>query len=147
MPFSCFRMRTFLKGSITINKRNSKIASKLKKKMLYVKVLHLPFLWRINIPSCLAQHTCILGMCVYVSVLKNSRTLKRKPRCFFSHVRHAVLDCEAEREVAFICFTILYFLVLWVCFVCFFFLAVHYCLMSVGVPLWYKASKETTVQW
>lgn len=45
-------------------------------------------------PSCLAQHTCILCVCV----LKNIRNLKIKPRCFFSHVRHAVLGCEAERS-------------------------------------------------
>jgi len=54
-----------------------------------------------------------------------------------------MLDCEAEREVAFVCLTMeLYFSDLF-----FFFSTVHYCLMSVGVPLWYKSSKEGTVQW
>lgn len=54
------------KDSITINKQNFKMPKIFKKIILYVRVLHLPTLWTINMPRCLAQHTCILRVCVYM---------------------------------------------------------------------------------
>lgn len=81
------------------------------------------------VTSLVLQSLSILGVCVYVSVLKNSRNLKIKPRCFVSHMRHAVLDREAEREVTFICFTIIYFLGL------FWFFGVFFCLFGCALLL------------
>lgn len=89
------------KDSITINAYNSKMPTKFLKIIFYVKVLSLP-----TVNNKYGKLPCTaLAFGVYVSLQKNIWNLKIKPRCFFSHVKCAVLHWEAERESTFICLT------------------------------------------